>query len=73
MTSTQTAQGQLPLVVFIPLTGSLILEKLVFPIGVHMYRINCLLKSGGLSLLKTFKIVWKLYSKRILDIVNNIF
>ena len=53
VTSTHTAQGQLPLVVFIPLTGSLILEKLLFYIGVHMYGINCLLKSGGLSLLKT--------------------
>ena len=42
---------------FIPLTGSLILEKLLFPTGVHMYGFNCLLKSGGLSLLKNFTIV----------------
>ena len=57
VTSTHTAQGRLTLAVFIPLTGSLILEKLLFPIGVHMYGINCLLKSGRLSLLKTLKIV----------------
>ena len=49
------------------------IAKASFSYRVHMYGINCLLKSGMLSLLKTFIIVWKLPSKKILDIVNNFF
>ena len=51
---------------FHPPYRKLNIGKLPFPIGVNMYGINCLLKSGRLSLLKTFQ-------EKILETVNNFF